>query len=435
MTSWDSLAEYWGIEPGGRKESGAAASIRRPGVKLHFLRGPCQGQTTAIDDEGLFIVGRSKQAAVSLGLDESAPHLACIIEISAGEQILHVIGAMTVNGESATSHRLATGDVLSIGQTKIELELTTSDSQKSGSTTSSFDDVLRVAVGNLVKSTGAESIMLPGYVLGSEIGKGRMGTVYLARVEGSREKRAIKVAHTDTFDDERTMQLFLREASILSQLQHKRIVRFFEVASIGRQFYIVMEYVPTISLDELFASLSPASRIRTACLLTSQVLEGLKHAHELGLVHRDIKPTNILVSRKDRKLSTKLADFGLAKSYLQAGGSGITRTGELRGTLDYMAPEQLRDPRAVGPAADVYSLGASLYALIAGRVPLARANQKEAIQAILDEEPTPLNELVPETPAALSRFLEQALAKNPEERFPSAREMRRALTAVLSEIG
>ena len=165
-----------------------------------------------------------------------------------------------------------------------------------------------------------------------------MGAVYEAIEEATQEWRAVKVLMTTPTSDDRTMRLFLREANILSQLDHPRIVRFHEIGWSEGRIFIVMEYVPQVDLKSLLKQRPVVQRVRVVCGLVAQVLDALAFAHGRGLVHRDVKPSNILVSKQAKKLSAKLADFGLAKSFETAGFSAMTADGEARGTLGYMCP-------------------------------------------------------------------------------------------------
>jgi eukaryotic-like serine/threonine-protein kinase len=223
------------------------------------------------------------------------------------------------------------------------------------------------------------------------------------------------------------MALFLREVSVLSRLDHTRIVRFHEMGIAQGQFYFAMEYVPTVDYRSILGSHPDRDRIRVACALMRHVLAGLGHAHERGFVHRDIKPSNLLVGREGTKLTVKLADFGLAKSFENAGFSGMTRDGATMGTLSYMAPEQVIDARRATPSVDIYSVGAALYSLVANRPPHDLKQINEQILAILEKVPVPLDELNPAVPRELALVVSRALALDPVERYASAAELKEAL--------
>jgi serine/threonine-protein kinase len=230
-------------------------------------------------------------------------------------------------------------------------------------------------------------------------------------------------------EDEASMKLFLREATTLSQLDHKRIIKFYEVGIAAGRLYLAMEYVDAINLKELLSQRNEPRRVRLFCAFICQVLEALSYAHRLGFVHRDVKPGNVLVTRRDRKYCTKLADFGLAKSFEGAGFSSVTSAGECRGTMAFMAPEQLTDPRSVRPSADIFSTAATLYYFLSGHYPCDYSTSPSAVLAVLQADVIPLDRWRCDLPHALVAVVHRGLAKRPEDRFPSAQAMRRELIA------
>jgi serine/threonine protein kinase len=254
-----------------------------------------------------------------------------------------------------------------------------------------------------------------------------MGIVYLARVAGTGQPVALKVMVPESSTSERSVQLFLREVSVLSRLDHPRIVRFHETGFGNGQFYFAMEYVDAIEAESFLTGLSVAARIRTACGLVCQVLAGLEYAHGQSFVHRDVKPRNILVSREGKSLGAKLADFGLAKNFENAGFSGITRAGQTVGTLAYMAPEQSVDARLATPGSDIYSTGATLYRFLTGHPPHHFPRGKDPILVILEDEPIGVRDRCPDLPAGLADVVHRAIAREPSDRFAGAAEMRQAL--------
>jgi serine/threonine protein kinase len=154
----------------------------------------------------------------------------------------------------------------------------------------------------------------------------------------------------------------------------------------------------------------------------------LDYAHSQGYVHRDVKPTNLLAFRgKEGKLHIKLADFGLAKSFENAGLSGMTGSRETRGTIVYMPPEQLLDSRSAGPASDIYSTGATLYRLLTGSAPYDAVHLSDALSAILNSDPVPIRKRNSRISPELAALVERSLARDPADRFATAAEMGDAL--------
>jgi serine/threonine protein kinase len=266
-----------------------------------------------------------------------------------------------------------------------------------------------------------------GYEFIRKLGQGGMGVVYLARQQSTGLECAVKLVLPESSANERVMRLFLREVSVLSRLNHPRIVRFHEIGMAAGQFYFAMEYVPTIDFQGYLGTLPATQRVGPCCEVLCQVLEGLEYAHAQGLVHRDVKPANILVSGGATNAQAKLADFGLAKQYENAGLSGMTSEGRMLGTYAFMAPEQLNDARTARPAVDVYAAGASLYQLLAGDYPHAFGPGRDPMLVVLEAEIVPLTTRCPGLPEGLVAAIHRALARNPNDRFASAGALRDAL--------
>lgn len=272
-------------------------------------------------------------------------------------------------------------------------------------------------------------IELPGYERVTELGRGAMGVVYKAIRIDDNQPVAIKVIVPAGATSENAMQLFVREASILSQLRHPQIVGFHEFGLANGLMYLVMEYVPEIDFEALIkrAHAKPSQQVRLVCGMATQILAALHHAHKQSLIHRDIKPSNILVAHIDGKYQAKLADFGLAKNYVNAGFSGVTDDGLVGGTLSFMPPEQALDYRYAKPAADIYSLAATLYFFLSGKVPRPDCVEGEKINVVMNKRIPPLESLRPDIPIELARTINRAMAKDPQDRFPTAKAFREKL--------
>src|SRR5262249_44421551 len=165
-----------------------------------------------------------------------------------------------------------------------------------------------------------------------------------------------------------------------------------------------------------------------ACRMASHVLKGLEQAHSLGFVHRDIKPENILIGRQPEGLIAKISDFGLAKSFRGLGLSGLTFSGEMRGTVPFMPPEQMLDFKTVLPSGDLYATAATLYYLLTCQFIYDQvAEGGDLIPALLEEQPVPTQKRRSDIPAGLARVLEKCLSRDPSDRYPTAAAMRQAL--------
>jgi serine/threonine protein kinase len=227
--------------------------------------------------------------------------------------------------------------------------------------------------------------------------------------------------------DERAIQTFLREATILRQLQHPNIVKLLELGSSGQRLYLATEYVEAEDWTKLTENCSTEKRIQLACGLMSQILGALEYAHSRSFVHRDVKPGNVLITRNGGKLTAKLADLGLAKQYTTAGMSQVTRDGDVIGSLPFISPDQFLNSREARPTCDIYSAGATLYWMLSGHEPILLDDHPCKFLAILENPPVPLEKHLPQIPVALAQLVHRTLEKTPERRFASAAEMRRHL--------
>ena len=268
---------------------------------------------------------------------------------------------------------------------------------------------------------------IPGYTIVREIGRGGMGIVYEAVRKSTNQPVALKIIIPPKSADEKAVRLFLREASTLSRLRHKRIVRFHELGMSGGRMFLAMEYVDAVDIEEVVQWPIEPRQVRLVCAVVCQVLEALEYAHGLGVVHRDVKLSNVLLAREGKKLRVKLTDFGLAKNFYDAGLSELTEDGEGRGTLMYMPPEQLDNARYAKPTSDVYSTGVLLYHLLSGAYPFEPAGDEHLVTQFLTSERVPLKTRCANLPDSLIAILDRALAEKPRKRFGSAGEMREAL--------
>ncbi len=269
-----------------------------------------------------------------------------------------------------------------------------------------------------------------GFLLGSykilgRLGQGGMGQVYLAEHATMRRFVALKVLPASVTENDVAKERFFREARAAAALDHPNIVRVFDLNREGKVHYLVMEYVEGASMQHLVDK-GGRLPVGVAVDYIRQIAGGLQHAHERGLVHRDIKPANLLV---DRLGTARILDLGLVRSEsdedskltAQFGGSSIL------GTADYLAPEQAVNSSSVDIRADLYSLGATLYFLLAGHpiFPEGRAGQKLMWQQW--REPTPITQIRTDVPAKLGAIIHKAIAKIREDRFSDPQEFAEAL--------
>jgi serine/threonine protein kinase len=254
-----------------------------------------------------------------------------------------------------------------------------------------------------------------------------MGAVYRAQEEGLGRKVALKVIAPELAQDERFRERFLRESRIAASLDHPHIVPIYRAGEEDGVLYLAMRYVEGYDLAKLLAE-GGALEPRRAVDLLSQIAEALDAAHEKGLVHRDVKPSNVLIAESAGREHCYLGDFGLTK---RTGSlSGVTAVGEVVGTLEYVAPEQITgDP--LDERSDVYSLGCVLYECLTGQAPFPRATDVALLWAHVHEEPTPPSQARPDLPKELDTVLARALAKEPGRRYRSTSELIAATRSAL----
>jgi hypothetical protein len=251
-----------------------------------------------------------------------------------------------------------------------------------------------------------------------------MGVVYQARQTVMDRQVVIKVVNQALLDHPDALERFRREVQAAASLSHPNIVTAYDAEQVGDLHYLVMEFVPGQSLAAVLKKDGPLS-VAHACHYVRQAALGLQHAFERGMVHRDIKPANLMVTPRGQ---VKILDFGLAKVASERGaGKGLTASGAYMGTPEYSAPEQATDARTADIRADLYSLGCTLYCLLAGRPPFQEDTAVLTILAHLQKEPTPLSELRPDVPAKLWAVVARLLAKDPARRYQRPAEVAQAL--------
>jgi tRNA A-37 threonylcarbamoyl transferase component Bud32 len=254
------------------------------------------------------------------------------------------------------------------------------------------------------------------YELLGEIGRGGMGVVFKAREPELNRIVALKMILPGSLPDESELQRFRVEATAAARLQHPNIVAVHRVGELeGRHFYS-MEYVEGLTLTQRLAQGPLPGRVAARYL--AAVARAIHHAHEHGILHRDLKPGNILLDAADQP---RVTDFGLAKQFTAA--EGHTRTGSVLGTPSYMAPEQAAGRKDLGPACDVYGLGALLYELLTGRPPFRAETPLDTLLQVMDREPAPPRLLNPKVDRDLETICLKCLSKEPRDRYASALEL------------
>jgi serine/threonine protein kinase len=321
-------------------------------------------------------------------------------------------------------------DVLTEVESRRAIELVESiGSRTEQSATETGEPTAEIPVPSSPTPDGAKQ--LGQYALLEPLGEGGMGQVFKARHRLMDRIVAIKVIHGKYFNRASIVQRFLREIRALGRLDHLNIVRAQYADQVGDTHFLVMEYVAGTDLGRLVSQRGPLP-VAEACTYILQAATGLQHAHEHGLVHRDIKPSNLLVADSPGSAGVvKVLDLGLAVFHEeQPAGGELTESGQVMGTADYMAPEQWENTHAVDIRADIYSLGCTLYHLLAGNPPFCGPGYSSMIQkmnAHVTAPIPPIQQPRPDIPDGLVAVLDQMLAKDPAERYATPAEAAEAL--------
>ncbi len=276
----------------------------------------------------------------------------------------------------------------------------------------------------------------PRYRVLGLIGTGGMGSVYKAQHRLMDRLVALKVISPAFLQNTAAVERFRREFRAAARLSHPNIVAAFDAEQAGNVHFLVMEFVEGLSLDQLVAQRGPLP-VKQACHLIRQAALGLAHVHERRMVHRDIKPQNLMVGRQGK---LKILDCGLARlsaephldAYEHDGRelAGQTQAGMVLGTPDYMAPEQSVDASSADIRSDIYSLGCTLYFALSGRPLFPHGSAVEKLLAHSQREPTPIRTLRPEVPAELASILDRMLSKNPAQRYQTPAEVAEDLASL-----
>jgi serine/threonine protein kinase len=260
-----------------------------------------------------------------------------------------------------------------------------------------------------------------------ELGRGGMGVVYLVRNRLMGRHEVLKVMGRHLVERPEVGERFLREIRAVASLRHPNIVAAHHAFHVEGSIAFTMEYVEGYDLSKMVKARGPLP-VAHACLFTHQAALGLQHAYEEGMVHRDIKPGNLMVSRRGEKAVVKVLDFGLAKAAREGQfDSALTHAGQMLGTPDYIAPEQIVDAQKADVRADIYSLGCTLYYLLTGGPPFRATSLYDLLQAHHSMDARLLNFVRPEVPTELAALVAKMMAKEPERRFKTPAGVSEAL--------
>ena len=274
---------------------------------------------------------------------------------------------------------------------------------------------------NTIAAGSAKGLTVGPYIVLDRIGEGGMGMIYKARHQHMQRIVALKVIRKEKLASPDAVKRFYQEVQMAGTLHHPNIVLAYDAGQSGNTHYFAMEYIEGVDLAQLVKENGPLS-VAQGCEYIRQTALGLQHAHEKGLVHRDVKPSNLLVSRGAGSDVVKLLDMGLAR--VQGGGdTGLTKIGAVIGTPDYLAPEQAMNSKSADIRADLYSLGCSLHFLLTGKPPFTAGELTEVLLKHQMEKPVPLAEHGIAVPKKVQAILDRLMAKHPDERYQTPDEL------------
>ncbi len=285
-------------------------------------------------------------------------------------------------------------------------------------------------VNQLFKGQG-EDLLLGSYVLLKRLGEGGMGEVYQARNWKLGKIVAVKLIRKERLSSSNLLRRFQREVRAVAQLNHPNVVHAYDCDEADGKHFLVLEYVDGIDLSCFVKRHGPLP-VALACDCIRQAALGLQHAFENGLVHRDIKPHNLLLTGTEgsgmpKRPVVKILDMGLARLSQEtdedAKTTTMTQEGTVMGTVDYMAPEQAMDAHSADTRADLYSLGCTFYFLLTGQVPFPGGSAMEKLLKHQSQQPRPVEELRPDTPSVVAAILNKLMAKRPEDRYQTPAEV------------
>ena len=427
-------------------------------VSLRVARGPLAGREFVFYEADVFLIGRSEEAHCRLSEDPYVSRHHLLVEIAPPRVYVRDLGSRNgflLNGQRIGGQRpaaavaaaapaeidLRSGDILQVGETIIEVEI------DAALTPSDYTVPVPSAAADSPKTAAAprgekprdtrllDAPAIPGYEIISLCGSGAMGRVYVGRSLENGGLAAIKVVRPRPGKSAVDIRRLEREVQILQNLRHPHIAALLGYGEIETGMYLLLEYLPEGGVDRLLALRGGRLPLAEAVGIMADALAGVAYAHSQGVVHRDLKPANILLGNDGMRRVAKISDLGLAKYCQTAGMSGLTVFGDLAGSYGYMPREQIISYRYVGPAADVFALGATFYVMITGEMIYDFAKNLSPLMMVLEGEIVPISKRGAPVPPALTAVIERALRIDAAERFPSAAEMREAFLAAAAADG
>lgn len=420
-------------------------------VQLRIKQGKDAGKIFSFTEHDTFVFGRMADCHACIPDDGQVSRHHFILEANPPQACLRDLGSLNgtlvnkknfggrLKGETPEEGgkrqypevTLKDGDIIQVGQTSLQVAIEKPQNAPEHRINPAASDISLLSPGDLArlifgepgKAADKSKLRIPGYSIREEIGRGGFGAVYRAGRDIGQSVVAIKVMLARVDADDNAVDKFKREVSVTAGLTHPNIVKLLDHGANGAVFYFVMEFCDGGSVaDVMQKSGGPLPLIQAKPIMLN-ALTGLAFAHEKGFVHRDLKPQNILLSGQQVRVS----DFGLSKSFQQAGLSGMSMTGGFAGTPYFMPREQITNFKYVKPVTDVWSVAAAFYNMLTGKFPYEFSRGRDPIDVILNEDVIPVRKRDKTIPNKLAEVLDKALAKKAKDRYQTGGEMRAAL--------
>ena len=424
-------------------------------VELRFVRGPRAGQSFPLDDNATVIIGRGVETTFRIQ-DPSISRRHCQITNSAQGVLIADLGSSNgtyVNGQRIGSWtQLNPRDQVILGNNEIQVAQVAMAAGSAPAATCSNcsrpvsqqdfasgrvrqDTNGRLICSDCLKQFDFEPNLIDGYVIQKKLGQGAFGAVYKATQTATGRMVALKTIKPQLVSSENDVKRFYREAETAGKLAHPSICAIFDAGECRGTHFIAMEYIEGRELTKYIEQYGRLD-VGYSLKITIQIASALAHAFAQGIVHRDIKPDNIMIAvdPQTRGPLAKLVDFGLAKSFTQSGQSGLTAPGEGMGTLAYMPPEQLDNALMADQRSDIYSLGASFYHMLAGKRPFDEKTTRSFILKILNQMPPPIRQVNPAVPQEVQKIVEKAMAKAPDDRYQTPKDFEADMISIFNKL-
>ena len=392
-----------------------------PGLRWRAVEGPLAGKVGEVAGHDLLVVGRvPRGSGLKIAGDAAISRNHCVLEFTGAACHLSDLGSRNgtfVNGERVTEASVGPGDRVRIGRTVLAIEAL----GPAGSPPLAPPPAPAPARAEVARFEPE------GYEVVTKLCERRLGTVYLARDKRTGRRVSIQTHRPTLALSPDAVARFLREALPGARLEHPHATRLLGSGFAGGTFHFVSELVEGPDLETHLRERGSPLEIPVALEIADQVLDALGAAHARGLVHGDVTPANVLLAELPPEPRVKLAELGLARHFESSGLARLTGSGGRQALSRFLSPEQVEDPRRVGPRADLYSLAATLFFALTLETPLLFSTSEVPILTILEGKPRPLRSLRPDAGRSLEATIARCLAKSPDERLASARELREAL--------